>query len=326
MPYYSKYSCQMALPGFGLQGQELIAQAKVLIVGAGGLGCPAAQYLAATGVGTIAIADNDTVSNSNLHRQPLYTPEDIGSKKAVVACRQIQSQNPDIETVVFDLMITAENAMEVLGGYDIVLDCTDNFETKYLLNDACVILGKPLVSGAIYQYEGQVAVLNVLRADSTKSANYRDIYPDVDASKVPNCVQGGVIPSIAGIIGCMMANETIKYLTKAGDILTDKLLVFNALTMRSITVEITPQHNRPVATLTQMVATPTVTLEELHNRNKEYELIDVRTAEEHNEYNIGGVNVPLNELAGKFSNNGSRKAVVFYCASGRGSAEAVKLM
>src|ERR1700760_1992745 len=150
---FARYSCQIALPGFSESAQQLLQQAKVLIVGAGGLGCPAAQYLAATGIGTLGIADFDTVSISNLHRQVLYTPEDAGQKKVNVACERLQRQNPGIKLVAHDTKITSDNAIEILGQYDIVLDGTDNFATRYLLNDAVVLLGKPLVYGAIYQFE-----------------------------------------------------------------------------------------------------------------------------------------------------------------------------
>ena len=171
-----RYSCQLALPGFNEATQQQLQNAKVLIVGAGGLGCPAAQYLVATGIGTIGIADFDTVSTSNLHRQVLYTPEETGLKKVVIACKKLQQQNPGITLIPHDVKITSENVMEVIMPYDIVLDCTDNFETKYLLNDACVLTGKPLVYGAIYQYEGQVAVWNILNDDGSSSPNYRDLF------------------------------------------------------------------------------------------------------------------------------------------------------
>src|SRR5260370_37309888 len=155
---FTRYSCQIALPGFSESTQLLLQQAKVLMVGAGGLGCPAAQYLAAAGVGTLGIADFDTVSIGNLHRQVLYTPSDAGLKKTVIACERLQKQNPGIKLVPHDIKITSDNVMEIMQQYDIVLDGTDNFETRYLLNDAAVILGKPLIYGAIYKFEGQIAV------------------------------------------------------------------------------------------------------------------------------------------------------------------------
>src|ERR1700743_2942478 len=161
---FTRYSCQIALPGFSKATQDLLQQAKGLIVGAGGLGCPAAQYLAAAGIGTLGIADFDTISVSNLHRQVLYTPEDAGLKKVSVICDRLQKQNPGIKLVPHDIRITSENVMGILDQYDIIVDGKDNFDSRYLLNGAAVLLKKPLVYGAIYQFEGQVAVWNVPNA------------------------------------------------------------------------------------------------------------------------------------------------------------------
>ncbi len=161
-----------------------------MIIGAGGLGCPAAQYLTAAGVGKIGIADFDVVSVSNLHRQVLYTPKDIGQKKALLACNKLGVQNPGIELVPHDIMITSANVIDIISGYDIVVDGTDNFDTRYLINDACVIAGKPVVYGAIYQFEGQAAVWNVANTDGSRSPNYRDLFPKVNAAQIPNCADG----------------------------------------------------------------------------------------------------------------------------------------
>jgi molybdopterin/thiamine biosynthesis adenylyltransferase len=226
---FLRYSCQIALPGFNETAQLRLQQAKVLIVGAGGLGCPAALYLASAGVGTLSIVDFDSVSISNLHRQILYTPSDVGLKKAIVAADKLQQQNPGIKVTGYDIKIISTNVLEILGQYDIVVDGTDNFDTRYLLNDACVLTGKPIVYGAIYQFEGQLAVWNVSNDDGSRGPNYRDLFPQVDATQIPNCADGGVIPTLAGIIGCMQANEVIKYITKTGDLLAGKVMVFDAL-------------------------------------------------------------------------------------------------
>src|SRR5882757_3411639 len=172
-PDFTRYSCQIALPGFSERTQTLLQNAKVLVAGAGGLGCPAAQYLAAAGIGTLGIADFDTVSDSNLHRQVLYTPADNGQKKVVIACERLQKQNPGIKLVPHDVKITSQNVMELVFAYDIIVDGTDNFETRYLLNDAAVIAGRPVVYGAIYQFEGQAAVWNVKNIHGQSSPNYR---------------------------------------------------------------------------------------------------------------------------------------------------------
>ncbi|MEO6149005.1 MAG: HesA/MoeB/ThiF family protein, partial [Mucilaginibacter sp.] len=228
-----RYSCQMALPGFGEASQLLLKQARVLVVGIGGLGCPVAQYLTAAGVGILGLADFDHVSVSNLHRQVLFGPEDIGQNKAKVACMRLHTQNPGILLMPYE-KITAQNVLDILEQYDIIVDCSDNFDTRYLLNDACVLSGKPLVYGAIYQFDGQVAVWNIPnKSGGSYTPNYRDLYPEVNVSQIPNCTEGGVIPTLAGIIGCLQANEVLKYITKTGELLAGKVLLFDAQNMQT---------------------------------------------------------------------------------------------
>jgi sulfur-carrier protein adenylyltransferase/sulfurtransferase len=325
-----RYSCQLALPGFGKETQLKLQKAKVLIAGAGGLGCPAAQYLASSGVGTIGIADDDVVSISNLHRQVLYTPEDIGLLKADIACRKLFAQNPQIKLLGLREKITSKNVFALLDDYDIIVDCTDNFETKYLLNDACVITGKPLVYGAIYQYEGQLAVLNVLNTDGTRSPNYRDFFPGVNATEIPNCATAGVIPPIAGIIGCMQAAEVIKYITGLGEVLSAKMLILDAATMQSRIIKtgavtkttITEISNLPEANTFNLISA--AELKKSISSNL-YELIDVRNAAERNEFNIGGSHIPLEEIESVDLLRSINKATIFYCQSGKRSAEAVRI-
>lgn len=325
---FARYSCQIALPGFSESAQQLLQQAKVLVVGAGGLGCPSAQYLAAAGVGTLGIADFDTISTSNLHRQVLYTPQDAGLSKVLVACERLQKQNPDIKLIPHQLKITSDNAMELLQQYDIVLDGTDNFETRYLLNDAAVLLEKPLVYGAIYQFEGQVAVWNVKNTDETHSPNYRDLFPEVDATQIPNCAEGGVIPTLAGIIGCMQANEVIKYITKTGELLAGKILMLDAQTLQSRIIKIGSVSKVKIKQLMQTEKIPLISASELKKGLEEnrFELIDVRTDRERDAYDIGGKHIPLIELEDHldyFAGNGEK---VFYCATGKRSADAVKVV
>ena len=325
---FARYSCQIALPGFSESAQQLLQQAKVLIVGAGGLGCPSAQYLVAAGIGTLGIADFDTVSISNLHRQVLYTPEDAGLSKVAVACERLQKQNPGIKLIPHQAKITSDNVMELLQQYDIVVDGTDNFETRYLLNDAAVLSGKPLVYGAIYQFEGQVAVWNVRNADGTYSPNYRDLFPEVDATQVPNCAEGGVIPTIAGIIGCMQANEVVKYITRTGELLAGKILMLDAQTLQSRIIKIGSVSKVSIKKLKQTEDVSLISALELKKglEANRFELIDVRTDRERDEYDIGGKHIPLIELEENleyFSGNGE---IVFYCATGKRSAEAVKVI
>ena len=330
-PDLLRYSCQMALPGFNESTQLLMQNARVLVVGAGGLGCPAAQYLAAAGVGTLGIADYDTVSISNLHRQILYTAADVGKKKAIVACERLQKQNPGIKLVAHDERVTSQNVMGLIAGYDIVVDGTDNFDTRYLLNDAVVLKGIPIVYGAIYQYEGQLAVWNIVNEDGVKSPNYRDLFPKVDASQIPNCAEGGVIPTLAGIIGCMQANEVIKYVTKTGELLVGKVLIFDAQTLQSRIIKIGERTNTHINRLIETVLTPTISIVELKRSLAEnsVELIDVRTTEEREAFNIGGRHVPMDEINQFIPTPVEDLAgtkIVFYCASGKRSAEAVKII
>ncbi|MCS3735860.1 HesA/MoeB/ThiF family protein [Mucilaginibacter dorajii] len=323
-----RYSCQMALPGFSETAQKLLQQAKVLIVGAGGLGCPAAQYLTSTGVGTIGIADFDVVSESNLHRQILYTPADIGQEKAILACMRLQAQNPGVKLLPHVEKITSTNVLDIVKQYDIVIDGTDNFETRYLLNDACVLNGKPLVYGAIYQFEGQVAVWNVKCKDDQRSPNYRDLFPKVDATQIPNCTEGGVIPTLAGIIGCMQANEVIKYITQTGELLAGKVLIFDAQSMQSRIIKIGSVTKTNIRRLTETVIISTITAGELKSRlqNDDIELVDVRTEQERDAYDIGGTHIPLDELESYLPFFTSSTTKVLYCATGNRSAEAVKLI
>lgn len=325
---FTRYSCQIALPGFNQSAQLLLQKAKVLIVGAGGLGCPAAQYLAAAGIGTLGIADFDMVSISNLHRQVLYAPTDVGLNKAAIACDRLRKQNPDIKLVSHETRITSENVSDIFQEYDLIVDGTDNFETRYLLNDAAALLSKPLVYGAIYQFEGQVAVWNIKNDDDTFSPNYRDLFPKVDATQIPNCAEGGVIPTLAGIIGCMQANEVIKYITKTGELLAGKILMLDAQTLQSRIIKIGTVSKVKITSLKQTVNTPTISVIDLKKGLEKnlFELIDVRTERERDEFDIGGKHIPLIELEDYldyFSGTGTK---VFYCSTGKRSVDAVKVI
>lgn len=322
-----RYSCQIQLPDFGEEKQQLLQQSKILIVGAGGLGCPAAQYLAASGVGKITIADFDTISIGNLHRQILYSPDEVGLKKAEVACKKLQRQNPQVQIMPFIEKITADNVMEVVNDHDVMIDGSDNFETRYLVNDACVLLNKPLVYGAIYQYEGQVAVWNALNEDGSRSPNYRDIFPEVNAALIPNCAEGGVIPTLAGIIGCMQANEAIKLITQTGEPLIGKMLLLDALTLQTHMIRTGAASKVVITRLPETISVPIISFEELqaHLDDGTYELIDVRSPEERMKFDIGGRHIPVMDIDKNYREITTEKPVVFYCASGKRSAEAVKI-
>lgn len=320
MNQWNRYSCQIQLPGFNTQGQKKLEEARVLIVGAGGLGCPVAQYLVSTGVGNITLADHDVVSEKNLHRQVLYSPQDVGKKKALIASEKLQAQNPSINIIPHLAQVSDANVMNMVSAHDIVVDCTDNFETRYLLNDAAVLSGKPLVYGAIYQYEGQVAVWNMKNEDGSRSPNYRDLYPEVNAAAIPNCADGGVIPTIAGIIGCMQANEVIKLITGIGDVLAGRILIFDAQAMQSRVIKLGMNTKTDITHLPGSVTL--ITYEQLRENMQGYTLIDVRSTEERDAHNIGGMHVPLPEI--NSARIDTSKPIVCYCATGARSRSAAK--
>jgi adenylyltransferase/sulfurtransferase len=227
---YERYQRQIILPGFGEAGQLKLLKAKVLVIGAGGLGCPVLQYLAAAGIGTIGIVDDDVVVLNNLHRQVLYSVSDLGSSKAQTATDILQQLNPDIKIIAYYERLTVQNALILFDEFDMIIDGTDNFSTRYMINDACVLMNKPLVYGAISRFEGQVAVFNFRRNENDEAVNYRDLFPNPPKEdEVLNCAEAGVLGALAGIIGTMMANETIKLITGIGESLANQLLTYNAL-------------------------------------------------------------------------------------------------
>ena len=321
---FERYHCQMALPRFGKETQQLLQNARVLLVGAGGLGCPAAQYLVAAGVGTIGIADNDIIALSNLHRQILYSAEDIGLPKVIVASEKLRKQNPSVNIIPFNQRVTSFNVMNLIEGFDLVIEGTDNFETKYLLNDACVLSGKPLVYGAIYQYEGQMSIWNVRQKEGTYSPNYRDVFADAGKAEIPNCAEGGVIPTLAGMVGCMQANEAIKYFTGAEDLLMGKLWMMNMRDGRTHIIKLKKISSVKITALVETIAK--IRFDDFEKEKGNYELIDVRTSAEHQAFNIGGKNICLDELNDKVDMISFSKPVVCYCASGNRSATAVRLI
>ncbi|MDB5191149.1 MAG: moeB [Segetibacter sp.] len=230
----------MLLPEIGEAGQQKLLQSKVLVVGAGGLGCPVLQYLAAAGVGTIGIVDDDVVSLSNLHRQVIFRMDDIGQSKALRATTSLQQLNPSIQINPYDFRLTNQNALEIIAEYDIVVDGTDNFSSRYMINDACVLLNKPLVYAAISTFEGQVAIFNAVNKANEKLTNYRDLFPIPPTNnEVLNCAEAGVLGMLPGIIGCMQANEAIKLIAGIGVPLINRLLTYNALTNKGYELSLT---------------------------------------------------------------------------------------
>jgi len=231
---YSRYSRHLLLSEIGEAGQKKLKAAKVLVIGAGGLGCPVLQYLAAAGVGTIGVIDMDNLEESNLQRQILYGVADVGSNKAEAAKKRLIDLNPFIQVNAYPFALDTSNALQLFEQYDLVVDGTDNFATRYMVNDACVITGKPLVYGSIFRFEGQVSVFNY-----NNGPTYRCLFPEPPKpGEVPNCSQVGVLGVLPGLIGSMQANEALKLILEIGEHLSGKLLVHNALTMQNLTLNI----------------------------------------------------------------------------------------
>jgi molybdopterin/thiamine biosynthesis adenylyltransferase/rhodanese-related sulfurtransferase len=325
-----RYSRQLLLPEIGRAGQEKLANAKVLVIGAGGLGCPVLQYLAAAGVGAIGIVDGDTVEESNLQRQILYTNNDIGRGKAVTAQEKIQAANPHIHVQAHSFAVTPANILELIAPYDIVVDGTDNFAARYLINDACVLLNKPWVFGSIFRFEGQVSVFN-----HAGGPTYRCIFPlPPGEEESPACSVIGVLSSLPGIVGSLQATETIKLITGAGEPLSGRLLVIDALSMNMQVLQVSAvESGRNIQALqssyedaceTEATLISYTDLQQL--KAEEIVLIDVREPSEHHLFNIGGVNIPLAQLETEYAGFGNNKNIIVYCASGIRSSRAATLL
>ena len=245
-----QYARHFNLPDFTMASQQQLKDARVLVVGGGGLGSPVLLYLAAAGVGHIGIIDADQVDISNLQRQILYGHSDIGQSKVQQAKKRLEDLNPYIEIEIYEEMLTTDNAIQLISRYDVVADGTDNFPTRYLVNDACVITGKPNVYASIYQYEGQVSVFNYTYEDGNKGPHYRDLYPDPPApGLVPDCATGGVLGVLAGIIGTQQALEVIKIVTGIGTPLAGKILLYDALSSETRTMKIQEKSRTEVTEL-----------------------------------------------------------------------------
>ncbi len=239
---YQRYIRQIQLSEFGLQAQKKLELAKVLVVGAGGLSCASLPYLVAAGVGTIGIIDDDIIRLENLHRQILYSTSDIGKSKAETAALKLQDLNPDIRILHYKARLDTHNAIELINEYDLVVDGTDNFASRYLINDACVLLNKPFIYAAVSKFESQVAVFNVQA--KVRSVNYRDLFPvPPKEHEIRNCELAGVLGVLPGITGVMQANETIKLITGIGTVLNNKLLNYNALTNQFYDIQLQPNED-----------------------------------------------------------------------------------
>ncbi|MEX6690560.1 HesA/MoeB/ThiF family protein [Danxiaibacter flavus] len=326
----ARYQRQLILPEIGVPGQLKLQAAKVLVIGAGGLGCPVLQYLAAAGVGTLGIVDGDVVEESNLQRQILYTSADVSKPKAVVAKARIEQLNPFVTIEAHTVFISSDNALEIIKPYDIVVDGSDNFATRYMVNDACVMLNKPLVFGSIYKFEGQVAVFNY-----NDGPTYRCLFPEApNVDEVPNCATIGVVASLPGIIGTIQANEVIKIITQHGEVLSGKLWVMDVATMQTQVLQFSKNpSNKNITHLRQQSAVCSSKGEAISfTRLKEVlensivQLVDVREKEEHKIRNIGGLNIPLSTFKDNFQQMDPKITTVLYCAAGVRSRTAMELL
>jgi sulfur-carrier protein adenylyltransferase/sulfurtransferase len=339
----ARYHRHLVLQEFGEDKQELLKQSRVLVVGAGGLGSPVLLYLAAAGIGTIGIVDDDKVELSNLQRQVLFNESDVGVFKAEAAALRLKEKNSQVDYISFALRIARTNITWILKQFDLVVDCTDNFSTRYLLNDACILQDKPLVYGSILKFEGHVAVFNLPKKNG-RSANYRDLFPiPPDPSSMPNCEQAGVLGILPGIIGCFQANEVIKIITGIGEILTDQLLIFDALYMDQTIIAIKNLNSRKAVTelidydvfcQTQNVSTENkinimkeVTVQELKemiDSNADFQLIDVREPHEFDICNLNGELIPQGEIPKSVDKISKDKKVVVHCRSGARSGNMIQ--
>ncbi len=331
-----RYSRHYALPGFGESGQQKLQEARVLVIGAGGLGCPVLQYLAAAGVGILGIIDHDCVDLSNLHRQVLYETKDIGQEKAKVAADKLRRQNPDIEIRYWVKQLHSGNVADLIGSYDLIMDCTDNFAARYLLCDACRLLDIPLIFAAIYQYEGQVAVFNVADKDGVKT-DYRHLFPTPpDPLEAPDCNLAGVLGVLPGMIGMLQATEAIKLLTGIGAVLINKLMTINMLDNSNYTFDI-PKHPPKTTFYPQTLAelrtfdynlycageyTAIQTIDAAEflaiGASSDCVLVDVRNLDELPRISLPHLSIPLIALPAQIKNIVGKR-VIFICQSGKRS-------
>jgi len=326
----NQYNRHLILDEIGESGQLKLKQAKVLVIGAGGLGCPILQYLTAAGVGNIGIIDHDTVDQSNLQRQILYTHDDIGEYKAEVAANKLSRLNPFVNFEIFVQRLTSEIAVELFSKYDIIVDGSDNFPTRYLVNDASVLTNKPVVFGSIFKFEGQVSVFNY-----NNGPTYRCLYPNAPKpNEVPNCSEIGVLGVLPGIIGSLQANEVLKMICVIGEVLSGKLLTYNALTMQQLVLSFQKNDLIQITSLDPdyefLCGLPKSSLEitkaELGMNLEQYNLLDVREDYERAQHHIGGQHIPLGELANRASEVSQEKDLVIYCKAGVRSKMAIDIL
>jgi sulfur-carrier protein adenylyltransferase/sulfurtransferase len=341
-----RYSRHLIMPEVGMEGQQKIKAARVLCIGAGGLGSPLALYLAAAGVGTLGLVDFDVVDYTNLQRQIIHSTADVGRKKLDSAADKLTAINPFLDVQKFDTRLSSENALELFRDFDIIADGTDNFPTRYLVNDACVLTGKPNVYGSIFRFEGQASVF------ATKEGPcYRCLYPEPPPpGLVPSCAEGGVLGILPGLVGVMQATEVIKLVLGAGEPLIGRLLLIDALGMKFRELKLRKNPDCPVCgthpTVTKLIdydqfcgirgeekpveaGVPEIQVEDLKRRldaKEDVFVLDVREPHEYQICNLGGHLIPLNDLPKRVNELDSSREIVVHCKMGGRSAKAVEFL
>ena len=348
-----RYSRHLILPEVGMEGQQRIKAAKVLCVGTGGLGSPLALYLAAAGIGTLGLVDFDVVDASNLQRQIIHSTKDIGRKKIDSAKEKLNALNPSLNVVTHDTMLTSANALEIFAQYDIIADGTDNFQTRYLVNDACVLLNKPNAYGSIFRFEGQASVFA-----TEEGPCYRCLYPEPPPpGLVPSCAEGGVLGILPGLIGVIQATEVIKLILGKGEPLIGRLLLVDALTMRFRELKLRKNPDCPVCgtnpTVTELIdynqfcgisaepahdapvknGIPQISVKELKARldkkeanNDNFLLLDVREPYEVQIAQIGGKLIPQNDVQNRLGELNPEQEIIIHCRSGARSQKIAELL
>ncbi|HEV3482831.1 MAG TPA: molybdopterin-synthase adenylyltransferase MoeB [Candidatus Acidoferrales bacterium] len=342
-----RYSRHLIMPEVGMEGQLKLKKAKVLCIGTGGLGAPLGLYLAAAGVGRIGLVDFDSVDFTNLQRQVLFGTSDVGRPKITAAADRLRNLNPEIQIDAYEAQLTSENALELFKDYDIIVDGTDNFPTRYLVNDACVILGKPNVYGSIFRFEGQITVFGY-----PDGPCYRCLYPEPPPpGLVPSCAEGGVLGVLPGIVGTIQAAETLKLIIGKGQPLVGRLLLFDALAMKFRELKLRKNPECPACgthpTVTKLIdyvqfcgirgeeAPSTVTnipeitprdLKARLDKGDDLYILDVREPHEYDICNLNGHLIPLGELPQRVHELDSSREIVAHCRSGKRSADAVDFL
>jgi adenylyltransferase/sulfurtransferase len=340
-----RYSRHLIMPEVGMEGQLKLKAARVLCIGAGGLGSPLALYLGAAGVGTIGIVDFDVVDYTNLQRQIIHTTADVGRKKLDSAEDKLKAINPNIKVVRYETRLSSANALELFKDFDIIIDGTDNFPTRYLVNDACVLTGKPNVYGSIFRFEGQVSVFATQQGPC-----YRCLYPEPPPpGLVPSCAEGGVLGILPGLVGVMQATEAIKLILGKGEPLIGRLLLVDALGMKFRELKLRKNPDCPACgkrTIKELIdynefcgirgeekpvesTVPTISVEELKRRQDAGDdlfVLDVREPHEYQICNLNGYLIPLNDLPKRVHELDSSREIIAHCRSGMRSAKAVEFL